>query len=59
MGVVWFGVVPAVSSVALCAGLLWCGWRGHVVVLRPVIALDIGGESGGLGVFIWEVLAEG
>jgi len=43
MGVVWLGVVPAVSSVALCAGHLWCGWRGHVVVLRPVGALDIGG----------------
>ena len=49
MGVAWPGVVPAVSSVALCVGHLWCGWRGHVVVLRPVGALDIGGGVWELG----------
>ena len=55
----WLGVAPVGSSAALCAGHPQCGWRGHVIVLRPVVDLEIGGESGGLGVFIWVVLAEG
>ena len=53
------GIAPLGSSGFLYVGPLWCGWHGRGVAQQPVVWWVLMWESGGLGVVILVVLAEG